>query len=205
MKQNRISLLLATPLSGLLLLQKAQATTFLTAPPVGNSHGRVGDAGTGGGGTIPGWYTPQGAITLTNAGGSLNGTSLGLVASAGAKVSIVASNISGGGAYNKFVASGTFPPTVATNIYTSFLYRFDVGTDVSTTGQSISGMNRENSGYTSTATFSWFLVAKRVGSNIQLGLTRPGGTTTNYATTNLIAGQTFFVVVRQQVIPPAST
>jgi hypothetical protein len=204
MKLKQISLLLVTLVSGALINQNARALTFLTEQFLGYSDGRLGDGGVGGGGAIPGWNTPQNQITVTNAKGSLNGTSLGLVASAGTRVSIAASNVNNG-AYNKFVNSGTFPTGTATNIYTSFLYRFNVATDVSTTGQVISGMNRQNSGFTSTATFSWFLVAQRVGSNVQLGLTRPGGTTTNYATTNLAAGQTFFVVIRQQVIPPAAT
>jgi hypothetical protein len=187
-----------------LFCQGASAVTYVTEQFGNYATGRLGDPGAGNTGGTPGWYTPKDQITVTNGSGSLEGTNLGLVASAGDMIFIAATNIDNG-AYNKFVPQSTFPTGNATNIYTSFLYRFNVGTDVSTDGQKIGGMNRQNSGYTSTATFSWFLIAKRVGNDIQIGLTRPGGTTTNYAPTTVVAGQTFFVVIRQQIIPSATT
>jgi hypothetical protein len=213
MKQSKISFLVFGLVTSLLFLfQSAPALTFLTEQFSGYADGRLGDAGIGGGGSIPGWNTPQNSITVTNSKGSLSGTSLGLVASLGTRVSIATNNVNNG-AYNKFVNSGTFPTGTATNIYTSFLYRINDAATVSATGTLISGMNRQNSGFGFPVNnFSWYLMAQRVGNNIQLGLTRPGGTggasgfgVTNYATTNLTAGQTFFVVVRQQIIPPATT
>jgi hypothetical protein len=196
-----------------LLSQSATAIVFKTEQFVNFADGRLGDAGTGGTGSDGGWFTPHDQITVTNSKGSLLGNSLGLVASLGARASIAATNEFGtnafNGSYTRFVASQTFRPDQPTNIYTSFLYRFDNLAEVSTAGQPISAMNRQNSGLTTLGSFSWYLFAKRVGDNIQLGLTRAGtpnqyASTTNYATTNLTAGETFFVVVRQQIIPPAS-
>lgn len=186
------------------LSQSVFATTFWTEPFANYVTGRLGDAGAGNTGGVPGWYTAQAEITVTNGSGSLNGTGLGLVASSGDRVFIAANDINNG-AYNKFIPQSSFPTGTETNIYTSFLYQFTVGTDVSTVDQVISAMNRQNSGFTSTATFSWYLHAKRTGNDIQLGLSRVNGTTTNYTSKTVIAGETFFVVVRQHIIPTATT
>jgi hypothetical protein len=111
------------------------------------------------------------------------------------------------GTYNKFVASGVFPQSTNVNLYYSFLYRFDTGTEVSPTGQMISAVNRENSGVTTTGSFHWFVHARNSGGNLQLGISKNGGaatnwtgSSTNWASANIAVGQTFFVVVRQQII-----
>lgn len=209
MKMIRLPLTLA---AGVLLCQHATATIFLTEQFVSYSDGRLGDAGVGqNNGVEPTWQTPKNEITVTNANGSLSGNSLGLVSSLGAMASITTNATeTENGAYCRFVTSGAFRPDRETNIYTSFLYRFNSVAEVSANGQPISAMNRQNSGITTLASFSWYLFAKREGANIQLGLTRSGGATryaasTNYATTNIAAGQTIFVVVRQQIIAPATT
>lgn len=205
---KRIQILMAMTI-GVLLYQNATAIVFKTEQFTSFADGRLGDAGTGGTGSDGGWFTAQNQITVTNSKGSLSGSSLGLVASLGARASIAATNQFGtnvfNGSYNRFVASQTFRPDRETNIYTSFLYRFDNVNEVPIEGRPISAMNRQNSGITSLNTFSWWLIAKRVGDSINLGLTRASATTTNFATTNIAAGETFFVVVRQQIIVGTET
>jgi hypothetical protein len=49
------------------------------------------------------------------------------------------------------------------------------------------------------------MVARNVAGQIQLGISKAGApnNATNWATTNLSSGQTFFVVVRQHIITGA--
>lgn len=204
MKRNKLSLFLVTLASGLLLCQNAGAYATWTDEFVNYATGRLGDAGTGATGGNPGWGSARDQITVTNGSGSLDGTSLGLVVSYGDKVSISGwsnTNSIGGVTYNMFVPKGTYPPTVATNIYYSFLYRFNTITDVPTFGFPIIAVNNQNSGVISSpSTVHWQLQAKRTGSTVQLGINKYAGVT-NYAAASLTAGQTFFVVVRQQILP----
>jgi hypothetical protein len=184
-----------------LLFSNAQAFAFLTEQFGGYNDGRVGDTCTGGGSTIPGWYTPQNGITLTNALGSLDAEGAGLVAAYGAKVQVSNAGITNlQGVYNKFVNAGTFPPGTDTNIYYSFLYKFNNLADVPTGNATrIIGVNRQNSGVTADLTFHWWLTASNTGSAIQIGINKYLGTT-NFATTNISAGETVLIVVRQRVI-----
>ena len=190
---------------GVLLFSNAQAFAFLTEQFGGYSDGRLGDDGTGGGNTIPGWYTPQNGITLTNSLGSLDAEARGLVASFGAKVQISNAGITNlQGVYNKFVNTGTFPPGTDTNIYYSFLYKILNLADVPTsTSTRIIGVNRQNSGVTYDSTFHWWLTASNTGSAIQIGINKYLGTT-NFAMTNISAGETVLIVVRQRVINGAA-
>jgi hypothetical protein len=204
--------LVMTVVGGVLLCQSAKPVVFWSEQFVNYSDGRLADAGIGANsGVEPTWQTARAEVTVTNANGSLLGNSLGLVASLGTRASLAANTIlTNNGTYCRFVVSGTFRPDRQTNIYTSFLYRFNDASQVSTEGQPFSAMNRQNSGITTPSSFSWYLFAKRVGANVQLGLTRSGNpnqyaATTNYATTNIASGETIFVVVRQQVIPNATT
>jgi hypothetical protein len=72
-----------------------------------------------------------------------------------------------------------------------------VGTDV-TNGQVICQVNKQNSG----SSFYLQLLARNAGgANVQLGVAKPGGTSTNYATNIIAAGQTVFVVLREQITP----
>jgi hypothetical protein len=210
--------LILTLVFSIVVSQRASADAILTEQFAGYATGQLGASGTGGGGTIPGWNTPRGAITVTNGSGSLDGTGLGLVSSAGDMVYIASgtpdTNTTGvpNGAYNKFVNSGTFPPTVTTNLYCSFLYRFEAGTDVPTDGAMIAGMYLQSGGIQSAggADAYWQIFARQIsGGNIQLGIAKnvfePTATSpyapgvTNWATTNITLGQTFFVVVRLQI------
>jgi hypothetical protein len=167
---------------------------ILTDQFSGYATGDLGASGTGGTGLIPGWVGGSSQLTVTNGSHSLDGTALGLVSSAGDKVTIGTTPTLS--VYNKFANAAQFPQTTPTNLYYSFLYRFNVGTDV-TNGLVLAQVNRQNA---STAVH-YLLVAKNVGgANVQLGITKPGGTSTNYAPDVLTAGQTFFVVIREQII-----
>src|SRR2546423_4189657 len=134
MKPKNPTLLVFLILTAGLLLSPASAAPVRTSQIVGYGTGVLGtDAATG---TLDGWVNPKAQITVTNGSHSLDGTGLGLVSSAGDKVFISATPASGFGCRNQF-ASGAFPQTIPTNIYYSFLYRFNVATDVSSNGQKI--------------------------------------------------------------------
>ena len=182
---------------GVFLSPNAHGILFRTAQMAGYSTGVLGaDATTG---SLDGWQNSNAQVTVTNGSGSLIGTNLGLVASAGDRAFIGATTALA--TRNQFVANSTFPQSVETNVYYSFLYRFNNVADVSPDGELIVRVNRANSG-TGTAQ-NWDLVAKSVAGAIQLGIAKAGApsSVTNYATTNISAGQTFFVVVRQHIIP----
>jgi hypothetical protein len=155
-------------------------------------------------GQIDQWFLVgnAGTITLTNGSGSLDGAGLGLVASAGDRIFIGAAD-QVNASRNQFAPNATFPQGNETNLYFSFLYRFRNAADVSADGEVMIRVNRANSG-TGTAQH-WDLLARNVGGQIQLGISKAGApnNATNYATTNLSAGQTVFVVVRQHIIPGA--
>ncbi len=181
------------------LLPSAFGNAIVEDQFVNYATGQLGASGSGGTGNIPGWFNNQSTVTITNGSGSLNGTGLGLVASTGDKVSISATPLPLNlGCYNKFVPANTLAQTNPGNVYYSFLYRFNVATDVTNVGQIISQVNRQNSGLATG--IHWYLIAKQSGGVVSLGIAKPGGTTTNFAATTVTAGQTFFVVVRQQII-----
>ncbi len=198
MKQNKISLLFAAIVTGVLACQNAGATTLLIDQFSGYATGQLGASGTGQTGAIPGWNNNNANITVTNGSHSLDGTGLGLVSSAGDKVTISATaSLS---VYNKFAVASNFQQTVQTNLYYSFLYRFNVGTDV-TNGQVVMQVVRQNS---STAVDLQLFAKNAGGANVQLGIAKPLGSSTNYAADIIPAGQTVFVVVREQIIPGAT-
>ena len=143
MKMNSIRLLFAAVASAALFCQSAGATTFLTEEFQYTSTGQLGASGTGSGTTPPSaWNTPQPGIYYTNGSHSLDGTALGLVQSFGGAVSLLGySNgttiVSGGGfivpngCYNKFFQSGgVINPNITTNLYTSFLLKFDTAAGI---------------------------------------------------------------------------
>src|ERR1041385_8384202 len=92
----------------------------------GYNTGNLGaDAGTGANNN---WENAQAQVTLTNGSGSLNGLSLGLVSSFGDRVFVSGvSNFNAFGPRNKFVGTNNaaFPNASDTNIYYSFLYKFN--------------------------------------------------------------------------------
>jgi hypothetical protein len=193
MKKN--SLIVAL-LSSVLICQCAFATVIRVSQLVGLETGNLGSSATTGG--SEGWNNPTGQVTVTNGVGSLDGTSLGLAASAGDRA--FASATTALNARNQF-ATGQYPTgTTATNLYFSFLYRFRNLADVSTDGELIVRCNTQSSG-TATAQH-WDLIARNTGSGqIEIGIFKANGTETNYAATKLNANQTFYVVVRQEMVP----
>ncbi|MDR3458200.1 MAG: hypothetical protein P4N60_12190 [Verrucomicrobiae bacterium] len=174
-----------------LLYQTAGAVVYKTCEFVGYTTGNLGVAGTG---AADGWENSSANVVVTNGSGSLDGTALGLAASAGDKVFI--SGTTDLKARNDFVPSGTFPATTTdTNIYFSFLYKFNSVTDAD--GKLLFRVNVGTSG-TGTAQY-WDMLAKNVAGSIQLGISKPSGPVV-YAPTNIAAGQTIFVVVRHHMI-----
>ena len=192
MKNTRLILI---GLSTALICHCAHATVIRVSQLVGLSTGVLGtDASTG---TTEGWGNTTTQVTLTNGSGSLDGTALGLVVSAGDRA--FTSATSALNVRNQF-ATGQYPTaTTDTNLYYSFLYRFRNAADVSTDGEIIVRLNTQNSGTGSAQ--HWDLIAKNVGGQIQLGIFKPGAAQTNFATTNINVGQTIFIVVRQQMVP----
>lgn len=215
MKQTR--LILAIVLGGI-LSQSANAFPILTEQFQDYNSGTLGSPGTG---SENGWNTPRSHIVVTNGSGSLSGTNLGLVASAGDKVQILSTantndlydtnNTGSGlktpnGSYNKFVPSGTFPPTTNANLYISFLYQFNDNTNFMATGMSeISALYLQSGGAQSSPNNSyWNLFARSGGGNtVQLGIVKNAFNattgTTNWDPTTVTVGQPCFVVVRLQI------
>ncbi len=187
---------------GALLVQSAQAELVRESQIVSFSTGYLGDPAVGN--AREGWER-AGAFTtnspaVTNGAGSLDGTSLGLIASEGDRVFLTRNYEEG--TRNQFVPANTFPPTRETNIYYSFLLRFrnlaDVGGPGNTNGL-LARVVRANAGNFNR--HHWDLYARRAGGYVQLGLTKGTGNVTNFATTNISVGETVFVVIRQNIIP----
>jgi hypothetical protein len=223
---KQIRLILAIVLGAAFSLS-ANATTVLTEQFQDYATGPLGNAGTGLTGGTPGWNTSKSHIVVTNGSGSLDGTALGLVASAGDRVFIASTantndnyDTAAGtsipnGCYNQFANKNSPPPafagTNAANLYTSFLYQFDDNTNFYTNGVStIVLMHRQNSGIQSSPDASyWRLLARSNSVNtVQLGICKnpfatvaeqPGGPT-NWDATTVTVGQPFFVVVRLQIV-----
>jgi hypothetical protein len=214
MKINPINLLFATVAAAALFCQSAGASIVLQDVFQYDASGRLGDPSTGGN-FVPPWKSAQNNMTITNGSGSLIGTNLGLVESFGDKVNILGltNGAVGGvgvqnGCYNLFAAtSKTFDPQTQTNLYTSFLYQFKNGYDL-TNGNVIAQMNYTAGGIQSGtpvgSTAYWQLIGRWTGSQVQLGIAKnvynttgiAGGGMTNWDATLVSPGQTFFVVVK---------
>jgi hypothetical protein len=182
--------------SAVFFYQRAYAVVYRQSQIIISGTGNLGTGITTG--AAEGWGNTTGNVTVTNGTGSLDGTSLGLVASSGDKVWISATPSLN--ARNQFATNGQFNVGAAGSSYTnyySFLYRFNVGTDITNpAGQIIIRLNRANSG--ASAPQDWDLLARTNNGSIQIGIQK--GVTpnvTNYAAVNISVGQTFFVVVRQ--------
>ncbi len=216
MKKNQILLLFVTFASAILCCQNAAATTFLVDEFQYTITGELGaSGGPGYGGALPAtWTSGQPTTTYTNGSRSLDGTSLGLVQSFGGKVSCLGltnGNVAGlpNGCYNLFFTTaqkGTINPQSQTNLYTSFLYDFQNGYDI-TNDSMIACMNDESGGIQSSSgqRAYWQLFSRWNGSKIQLGIAKniflatPAPSATNWDPTLISPGQTFFVVVRLQL------
>ncbi len=199
MKKNKFNLLLAALAIVVLLCQNAHAVVYLQSQIIISGTGNLGTGITTG--AAEGWGNTTGNVTVTNGTGSLDGTGLGLVASAGDKVWIGATPSLN--ARNQFATNGQFnvgaasPSVLSYTNYYSFLYRFNAGTDITNpAGQVIIRLNRANSG--STLPQDWDLYAITNNGHINIGIAKGAPpNVTNYSAVNISAGQTFFVVVRQ--------
>ena len=225
MKTNPIRLLFAVFASAALFGQSVGATTFLTEEFQYASTGQLGASGTGSGTTPPSaWNTPQPGIYYTNGSHSLDGTALGLVQSFGGSVSLLgysngttivsgAGTIVPNGCYNKFFQSGgVINPNNTTNLYTSFLLRFNTASGI-TNGSFIAQMNLQSGGIQSAsgADAYWQVLARTNGSQVQLGIAKncfnntasgiigANAGVTNWDATLVSPNQTFLVVVRLQL------
>src|SRR5262249_42553930 len=139
MKKIQIPLILISAL--LFVFQTSQAALIRNSQIVGYNTGNLGaDSGTG---TLDGWQGGTAQVTVTNGSGSLDGTGLGLVVSAGDKVFMSATATLS--ARNQFVTNTVFPQTVETNIFYSFLYRFNDASQIPP-GYVMIRVNRANSG-----------------------------------------------------------
>jgi hypothetical protein len=228
MKTNPIRLLFAASAAAVLFCQSAvaQGTNYYTEEFQGYASGELGAAATGGAGSYPAIWAPsstQNTITVTNGSHSLDGTSLGLVQSYGDKVNLLGltNGAVGGvvsvtgatpqnGCYNTWnTVKPLFNPQTTTNCYTSFLYEFKNGYDL-TNGPVLCQMNDVSGGITSGGgqRAYWELLGRWTGTKVQLGIakniyltnnaTQVGGVT-NWDATLISPGQTFFVVVRLQL------
>ncbi len=215
MKQIHLILVI---LLGVILGQSANATTVVTEQFQDYLDGQLGTVGTGNTGIIPGnWLTASSVgVVVTNGSGSLDGTALGLVASAGDKAEILVStnyDLNSGnpnGCYMVFANKNTpwpaFPGTNAVNLYCSFLYQFNAATNFWTNGISqVAVMHRQNSGVYSTPSASYWRLFAMSNSveYVQLGICKnPYGTDpgpTNWDNTLVKVGEPFFVVVRLEI------
>jgi hypothetical protein len=226
MKTNPIRLLFTAVAAAALYCQSAGATTYLVEEFQNYASGRLGDAATGGAQTYPAlWNGVQNTTTVTNGSHSLDGTSLGLVQSFGDKVNLLGltnGSIGGvcstildqpqNGCYNLWnQVKPLLNPQTTTNCYTSFLYQFKNGYDL-TNGNVIAQMNDVSGGIAQSSSGGqrayWQLIGRWTGSKVQLGIakntyltnnaTQVGGVT-NWDATLITPGQTFFVVVRLQL------
>ncbi|MCX7723509.1 MAG: hypothetical protein N2379_10720, partial [Verrucomicrobiae bacterium] len=162
----------------------------------------TGVLGAPGIGTAEGWGNPPGTggPTVTNGAGSLIGTNLGLIASEGDRVFIgTVSNLQ---TRNQFFAESPFSltdlPGDETNMYYSFLYKFNDPARIGGTNILVR-VNKWNSGTGSRQFFD--VMARRVGEFIQVGIAKgmSSAPVTNWAATNIAAGETVFIVVRQNI------
>ena len=169
------------------------ADIWRTSQMTGFSSGNLGAVG-----AAEGWSGSSGLYTVTSGSGSLDGMGLGLVPSSGDKAEVTAGTGSLN-TYDTFANSGQFPVNTATNLYYSFLIRFNNAADVDAAGEQIVSVNRLGS----SSGVHFELLARNAGELIQLGANKPTGTAA-YATTGISAGTTVFVVVRQQMIVGAS-
>ena len=172
-----------------LLLHPAEAVLMRTSQMVGFSSGNLGAVG----GT-EGWSGSTANVTVTAGSGSLDGTPLGLVPSAGDKADLT--NTNSVTTYNLFAPqAGVFPANRTTNVYYSFLYRFNNAADVDPAGEPIVQINRQNSG----SAYTVRAFARSVGNQLQIGVGKTNGTVA-WAPTLIPVNTTVFVVIRHQII-----
>lgn len=171
------------------LAMPASAVLMRTSQMVGFQSGNLGAVG----GT-EGWDGSSSEVTVTAGSGSLDGTPLGLVPSAGDKADVSANP--GTVTRNLFApVASTFPANRTTNVYYSFLYQFHNAADVDPAGEPIVQINRQNSG----SAYTVRAYARSVGNQCQIGVAKTNGTVA-WASTLIPVERTVFVVIRHQII-----
>ena len=192
---NKKSIVFFTIMAASLFLGKnvfATLPTPVISQMIGFSTGNLGSVG-----SVEGWAGSSGNVTVTNGSGSLDGTALGLLTSAGDKAYVsatVAVNT-----LNQFATNKTYAQTANVNIYHSFLYKFHSADSVGSLVK-ICEVHVANSG----TSVYWDLEARTNNSGqIQLGVNKNSGGAA-YASMNINVGDTVFVVVRHQILPGAS-
>lgn len=171
---------------------QTHAVPFRVSQMTGMSTGSLGAVG-----ASEGWAGTSGNYTVTSGSGSLDGTALGLYPSAGDKADIAYSSTPNHvNTYNSFASSGQYPPSEPINLYYSFLYRFNTLTNMSSTSSNkIVQVNRLGSG---TGLHFDVHAITNVSGKIQLGVVKTNGIPA-YSPVNVSVGETFFVVIRQQI------
>jgi pectate lyase len=166
---------LALLIGGILFSWSAQAELLL----VDHFNYSLGNLGTVG---APGWTNSSGGVTVTT--NSLDGTSLGLEASSGNKVTTTTSSSSG--TYNPFstgIATGT--------VYYSFLLRVNSTSGLSSVGTNLTGLLR--SGSASSYYNDLWLRSDGVDYDIGLSKLRAG---TTWLSTPLTVGTVYLIVTK---------
>ncbi|MCS7089565.1 MAG: immunoglobulin domain-containing protein [Verrucomicrobiota bacterium] len=167
----------------------ASAVLMRTSQMVGFGSGNLGAVG-----QSEGWSGSTTNVVVTAGSGSLDGTALGLVPSAGDKAEISATPSTT--TYNLFApVASVFPANRTTNVYYSFLYRFHNAADVDPAGEPIVQINRQNSG----SAYTVRAYARAVGQQLQIGVGKTNGTVA-WAATWIPVNQTVFVVIRHRII-----
>ncbi|MEJ5238480.1 MAG: immunoglobulin domain-containing protein [Limisphaera sp.] len=167
----------------------APAALMRTSQMVGFSSGNLGLVG-----TTEGWSGSTANVTVTAGSGSLDGTALGLVPSAGDKAALSATASTT--TYNLFAPqTGVFPANRTTNVYYSFLYQFNNAADVDPAGETIVQINRQNSG----TAYIVRAYARSVGDRLQIGVAKTNGTVA-WAPKLIPVNTPTFVVIRHQII-----
>lgn len=188
MMKRTLQMCFATVGVGLLGLASANALLLRESQIFVQTSGNLGVVA-----THEGWSGDNTNVFVVKGSGSLDGTGLGLVESFGDKAEISANTTHA--VYCLFASSRQFPAGCGTNLYFSFLYRFNNAADVSASGEVLAAIIRQNS---SSGT-NFAILARNSGGSIQLGLLKPTASPV-WASTSISVGQTIFVVARQQML-----
>ncbi|NGO38836.1 hypothetical protein G4L39_05430 [Limisphaera ngatamarikiensis] len=167
----------------------AGAVLMRTSQMVGFQSGNLGVVG-----QTEGWNGSTANVTVTAGSGSLDGTPLGLVPSAGDKADVSATDSTT--TYNLFApVTGVFPANRTTNVYYSFLYEFHNAADVDPAGEPIVQINRQNSG----SAYTVRAYARSVGDQCQIGVAKTNGAVA-WAPKLIPVNTPVLVVIRHQII-----
>jgi len=175
-----------------LILQALGQTPPIESQFMATQSGPVGQVGVA---AHEGWNGTATNVFVEFGSGSLDGTLLGLVASAGDKAEIRGGTGYVHSHYCLFATERAYPPSTGTKLYFSFLYRFNSTSGLDPQGKVIAVVTRQNG--SSPTNFS--IQARLSGNYIQLGIAKSNGIPV-WVPKNIAVGETVFVVARQQMI-----